>query len=532
MNKQKLARLLSLLFAFSLVAAACGGSSDAADSSDGGETATGDEAEQEAGGVDEEAADEAVAAAGEDDGEVVEEEDGEVMAEPQNIEELEAAWAANRAGIIETIKAEGYGINEENILVGPGGYEIDLNNCPADWSDTEGIGETILIGQTTALSGNLAAYGNINFGMEAYFDYVNENGGIGGLPIELIIKDDAYVATQTIELVDELLQSDKPFAVQTLGSPNSLAVYDTLNDNCIPHPLTITGHPAWGDPVGHPWTTGQQMSYATEAILWGSWIKNNMADQLPVTVAGLVMDNDFGLAYEDGMETYAEENPDVVAEFIPVRHDPAAPTVTNEMTTIAAGEPDVFISMTAGNPCLLAVEEASRSGMKDAGTVLFAPSVCKDPNAYMIPAGDAGNDFLIVGGGNKATTDPQYADDPYIAFLNETLIAAGLDATVGLYGTGFGNHGWPWVESLRIATELDGGLTRTNLMLALRSFSGNNPSLIDGISFGMNGAADGYFVEGSDFSRYDSANESWVQEGGVVDLDGSSPNCSWSDTGC
>ena len=43
------------------------------------------------------------------------------------------------------------------------------------------------------------------------------------------------------------------------------------------------------------------MSYATEAILWGAWIKQNLADQLPVTVAGLVMDNDFGLAYEDGI---------------------------------------------------------------------------------------------------------------------------------------------------------------------------------------------------------------------------------------
>ena len=531
MSKQRMMRLFSLLFAFSLVAAACGGGSD--DASAGSDDTSAEETDsgQEAGGVDEEAADAALSGADDGADDAMEEEE-DAGPEPQNIEELEAAWAENRASVVEMIKAEGYGVNADNVLVGPGGFEIDLNDCPADWSDTEGIGDSILIGQTTALSGNLAAYGNINFGMEAYFDYVNANGGIAGLPIELIIKDDAYVATKTIELVDELLQSDKPFAIQTLGSPNSLAVYDTLNDNCVPHPLTITGHPAWGDPVGHPWTTGQQMSYATEAILWGAWIKNNMADQLPVTVAGLVMDNDFGLAYEDGMNTYAEENPDVIADFIIVKHDPAAPTVTNEMTTIAAANPDVFISMTAGNPCLLAVEETARSGLKESGAVLFAPSVCKDPNAYMIPAGDAGDGFIIVGGGNIATTDAQYADDPYIAFLNETLTAAGLDATVGLYGTGFGNHGWPWVETLRIAAELDGGLTRTNFMLALRAFSGDNPSLLPGISFAMNGSEDAYFIEGSDISQYDAANESWIQQGDVVDLNGSSPNCQWSESGC
>ena len=62
---------------------------------------------------------------------------------------------------------------------------------------------------TTAQSGNLAAYGNIAAGMDAYLDYVNENGGIGGLPVEMVVKDDAYVATKTIELVDELLQADE-----------------------------------------------------------------------------------------------------------------------------------------------------------------------------------------------------------------------------------------------------------------------------------------------------------------------------------
>ena len=43
-----------------------------------------------------------------------------------------------------------------------------------------------------------------------------ESGGIGpdGLQIDLLImKDDAYVATQTQELVAELLQSEDPFYI-------------------------------------------------------------------------------------------------------------------------------------------------------------------------------------------------------------------------------------------------------------------------------------------------------------------------------
>ena len=269
-----------------------------------------------------------------------------------------------------------WGVGDDGILRGPAGFEIDMNDCPADWSDTTGITDSeIRIGHTTAQSGNLAAYGNIAVGWDNYLQWVNANGGVAGRDVTLLVKDDGYVAAQTIEFIDELIESENVFALLTLGSPNTLAVYDQINAECIPHPFVMTGHPAWGDPVNHPWTTGLQLSYSTEAILWGTWIKANLADDLPVKVAGLVMDNDFGLAYELGFEAYAEGNPDVVAEYLPVRHDPAAPTLTNEVTTIAAFDPDVFISMTAGNPCLLAIQEVEAAGLLETLKAAFTPSV-------------------------------------------------------------------------------------------------------------------------------------------------------------
>ncbi len=526
---KRLMKLLSLLFALALVAGACGSDDDSTDAGETPATEEGDggeESEDElaGGGIDDEEASDAVADAAEAE--------GSSASTAGSIEELEAQWAEARAAVVDAINAGGYGVNDENVLIGPAGFEIDLSSCPSDWSDTAGLGDAITIGHTTAQSGNLAAYGNIAAGMDTYFDYVNETGGIGGLPIELVVKDDEYVATKTIELVDEILQAEDPFYVTTLGSPNTLAVYDSLNDKCVPHPFVMTGHPAWGDPEGHPWTTGLQMSYSTEAVFWGNWIKQNLAADLPVKVAGLVMDNDFGLAYEDSFEKWVEANPDVVGEFVAVPHDPAAPTVTNEMTTIAASNPDVFISMTAGNPCLLAVQEAGNSGLTETAKASFAPSVCKDANAYMIPAGDAADGFYIVGGGLKTTTDPQYADDAFISFLNEKLEEADLDTSVGLYGTGFGQFGWAHVEALRIAAELEGGLTRTNLMLAQRAMDVIHPLTLDGITFSVNGNEDGYFIEGSEFSQYDAANESWTQLGGAIDLNGSSPNCQWSEAGC
>ena len=540
--RRNLLRLLALLFAFALVAAACGSSDDDDSSSSSSESATAtaddhgddddhdhEEEEETGGGLSQDAVENAVS--GDDEAEEEVDEDAPTF-DTSTIEGLEASWAYNReklvAMITEKMEAGEWGVGDDGILRGPTGFEIDINECPADWSDTGGVtADSVRIGHTTAQSGNLAAYGNIAVGWDSYNNYVNENGGIGGLDIELIVKDDAYVAAQTIEFIDELIESENVFMIVTLGSPNTLAVYDTLNSECVPQPFVQTGHPAWGDPEIHPWTSGMIMSYSTEAVLWGTWIKNNLADQLPVKVAGLVMDNDFGLAYELGFEAYAEGNPDIVAEYLPVRHDPAAPTVTNEVTTIAAFDPDVFISMTAGNPCLLAIQEVEASGLLDSVSAAFTPSVCVGIAAYMTPAGMAADGWWIAGGGWKDSQDANYIDDPYMKFINETLESDGLDQTVSLYGVGFGDYGWSYNEVLRVAAELPGGLSRTNFILALRTFSGTHPKLLDGIEFGAWGASDGYFVEGSDFSQFNATDQAWVQVGDLVDANGLSPNCRW-----
>ena len=539
--RRNLLRLLAVLFAFAMVAAACGSSDDDDSSSSSSESASATaedhsddddhdhEEEETGGGLSQDAVEKAVS--GDDEAEQEVDEDAPTF-DTSTIEGLEASWTYNReklvAMITEKMEAGEWGVGDDGILRGPTGFEIDMNDCPSDWSDTGGVtADSVRIGHTTAKSGNLAAYGNIAVGWDSYNNYVNENGGIGGRDIELIVKDDAYVAAQTIEFIDELIESENVFMIVTLGSPNTLAVYDTVNTECVPQPFVQTGHPAWGDPELHPWTSGMIMSYSTEAVLWGTWIKNNLADQLPVKVAGLVMDNDFGLAYELGFEAYAEDNPDIVAEYLPVRHDPAAPTVTNEVTTIAAFDPDVFISMTAGNPCLLAIQEVEASGLLDSVSAAFTPSVCVGIAAYMTPAGMAADGWWIAGGGWKDSQDANYTDDPYMKFINETLESDGLDQTVSLYGVGFGDYGWSYNEVLRVAAELPGGLSRTNFILALRTFSGKHPKLLDGIEFGAWGASDGYFVEGSDFSQFDATNQSWVQVGDLVDANGLSPNCRW-----
>ena len=540
--RRKILRLLAVLFAFAMVAAACGGSDSdddsssssgsdtaAASSSDADEADEAEEEEEEAGSLSQDAIEKAVS--GEDDDEEEVDEDAPTF----DRSTLDGIWeeADYRRQLMideitENMESGDWGVGDDNILRGPAGFEADLNGCPGDWSNTTGLlDDEIRVGMTTVMSGNLAAYGNIAHGWENYWDWINDElGGIGGRQLKLIIKDDGYVAAQTIEFVDELIESANIFALHGLGSPNGLAVYDKINEECVPHLFYASGHPAWGDPVNHPWTTSNQLSYLTEAVLWGTWIKTNLPDEIPVKVAGLVMDNDFGLAYEKGFEFYAEHNPDVVSEYLPVRHDPAAPTLTNEVTTIAAFDPDVFISMTAGNPCLLAVQEVEASGLLERLSAAFTPSVCKAIAAYMAPAGMAADGWWVVGGGVKDSTDPKYIEEPFIAFLNQNLEDGGLDPSISLLATGY-FFAYPWTETLRVADALPGGMTRTNVMLAARSIDIYHPLMMDGVAYELNGAADAFAIEGSDFSQFDATAQTWNQVGDIVDGNGNSPNCAW-----
>jgi branched-chain amino acid transport system substrate-binding protein len=468
---------------------------------------------------------------------------GTTLAPARSIEEYEQRWADQRPAIVQKIKDNGWGLSADGkTITGPDGFTIDVSACPAGWNNTEGLSDTeIKIGHTTALSGTLADYGNIpkamnvfleaDYGKGAFTDSTGKNRRVN-----LIVKDDGYDAARTIPLVDELIDSDKVFAVMTLGSPNTMKTYDKLNQRCIPQPLAMTGHPAWGDPVNHPWTTGQQLAYNTEAVLWGAFLEQHIDELAPnggkATVAALVMNNDFGKSYDGGFKAWLAQSPikdriDYQTETI----EPSTPTITDPMTTLQSKDPDVFIAMVAGTPCTQAITEAAQDGLKESAKYLFQPSVCAASSFVgkdkVGGDGSASNGWWIVNGGAKDLTAPNYDNDYFAKFFREGLAANGIDYHAsGSLGSGY-YFAWTMIQTLEIAGQLDGGLTRTNLILALRSMDMTHPALLPGIQFNMNGNADAYLIEGGIYQKYDSATQAWVDEGKPIDLSGKSKNCAW-----
>jgi branched-chain amino acid transport system substrate-binding protein len=177
-----------------------------------------------------------------------------------------------------------------------------------DSGSTIGItDDSIKIGAHFPLTGVAApGYSEIPSGHQAYYDFVNANGGVNGRQIEFVVKDDGYNPTNTSSVTNELVLQEQIFGmVSGLGTPTHAAVVDFLNGEEVPDLFVSSGSLQWGDdPEAKPWTFGWQTDYESEGKVIGQWISENMPD---ARVGLFLQDDDFGRDGEGGLRQYIDD---------------------------------------------------------------------------------------------------------------------------------------------------------------------------------------------------------------------------------
>jgi ABC-type branched-subunit amino acid transport system substrate-binding protein len=108
---------------------------------------------------------------------------------------------------------------------------------------TSQAAEPIVLGQSAALTGSASMLGTeMARGMNAYFNQVNEHGGVNGRPIKLITLDDGYEPERTIKNTQVLINDDKAVAlVGYVGTPTSVAVLKDVKASGLPFIGAYTG---------------------------------------------------------------------------------------------------------------------------------------------------------------------------------------------------------------------------------------------------------------------------------------------------
>ncbi len=135
--------------------------------------------------------------------------------------------------------------------------------------NTNGItSNEIKIGSFQALSGPIAAIGvPVKKGLDAYFNWVNSNGGVFGRKINLIVADDGFNPSNTVVEVKRLVESDKIFAlVCGLGAPGNLAIMDYVETQKVPYVYQAAGAGTLTIPPKR-YIFGVQPNYTTEGAI-------------------------------------------------------------------------------------------------------------------------------------------------------------------------------------------------------------------------------------------------------------------------
>jgi ABC-type branched-subunit amino acid transport system substrate-binding protein len=109
--------------------------------------------------------------------------------------------------------------------------------------------DKIVIGQWSPQTGPAALWGSVARGTAAYFDMINEAGGVNGRKLELLIRDDGYQPTRTVAVAKELAEQEEVFCfIGGVGTATGMAVKDYLAEKGIPWIGPASGSSKWADP--------------------------------------------------------------------------------------------------------------------------------------------------------------------------------------------------------------------------------------------------------------------------------------------
>jgi len=108
----------------------------------------------------------------------------------------------------------------------------------------------VVLGQSCALTGPTKALGlELKTGAEAYFNKINDAGGVNGRKIKLISYDDGYEPEECIVNTRKLIDEDKAFILfGYVGTPTTKAIIPIVDEAGIPLVGPFTGAGFLRDP--------------------------------------------------------------------------------------------------------------------------------------------------------------------------------------------------------------------------------------------------------------------------------------------
>jgi branched-chain amino acid transport system substrate-binding protein len=370
----------------------------------------------------------------------------------------------------------------------------------------DGVTDTeIKIGNTNPYSGPASSYAAIARTIDAYFKAVNEAGGINGRKIKFISLDDGYSPPKTVEVVRQLVEQDKIFALfQSLGTPCNTAIHKYMNQKKVPQLYVATGASKWGDPKNFPWTMGFQPDYHTEAVIYAKHILANIKD---AKIAVLHQNDDYGRDYLGGFKEGLGNDAGRIVKI--VTYEATDPTVDSQIIQLKDSGANVFFNVSAPKAAAQGIRKAAEIDWKPAH---YLNNVSASVAAVMKPAGFDNAQGIITAAYIMDATDKAWDDNAEMkewrAWMDKNMPSANKADANHIYGYA--------VAALMTETLKRCGneMTRANLMKQAASFQKYRvPLLLPGITVSTS-PTDYYPIQAVQLQRFKG--DTWELFGEVM----------------
>ncbi len=336
-------------------------------------------------------------------------------------------------------------------------------------SDTE-----IKFGQTMPYSGPASAYGTIGRVEAAYFQMINEQGGVNGRKLTLLSFDDGYSPPKTFEQTRRLIEQENiAFLFSSLGTPTGVVVHKYINEREVPQLFQASGATLWGDPEHFPWSIGWQPNYQTEGAIYGRYLRETKQD---ARIAVLYQNDDAGEDYFAGFKAGLGREATQKMIVAVQTYEVSDPTPDSQILNLRSSGANVLFDNSTPKFAAQAIRKVYDIGWRPTH---FLTSVASSVSAVLKPAGFDKSQGLITTQYLKDPNDPQWKDDKGI---NDWLAFMRKYYPKGNTADNFNVYGYSAAQTLvQVLKQCGNDLSRENIMKQAANLDMDLPLMLPGI---------------------------------------------------
>jgi branched-chain amino acid transport system substrate-binding protein len=243
--------------------------------------------------------------------------------------------------------------------------------CGLAFGQSQGVGkDEIVLGSIQDLSGPIAGFGKqVRQGMLLRVDEINEQGGVHGRKLKLLVEDSGYDPKRAVLAAQKLVNQDKVFAILgQIGTAQNLATMPVQFEKNVINFLPLSGAREMYEPL-------HRLKYSFAATYYDQMrqaVPKLVKEKNAKKVCALYQDDEFGLEVVRGAEAGLKSIGQQLAEKTSYKR--GATDFSSQVARMKAAECDFVVLGTIIRETIGTIGESRKTG--------FSPTFLGSSAAY------------------------------------------------------------------------------------------------------------------------------------------------------